>query len=165
MKTLLLLALLLFSTLNANKVLYLSYEELPDRVIKGEIFSITVKTISTVKNFDNIEYEFSNSQGLKALNTIPFREKRGVAYFETFNFLTTQVEARLPDITASLVFSTESETTYMPTTINGSKLNVISLNPKNDFSNIIANSFELRDYKTTSFDTKHNSLQRTSDKL
>lgn len=156
MKVLLLLALFLFSILNANKILYLSYEKTPERVIKGEIFSITLKTISTVKNFENIEYQFSNHEGLKTLNTIPYRERKGVFYLDTFHFLTTAREARLPDITASLTFDTELESTYQPTTINGLKLNVITLNPKKNFSNVIANSFELIDYKTTSFDTKHN---------
>ena len=82
MKKILLLALFVFSTLlSANKVLYLSHEESPNRVIKGEVFSITIKTISTVKNFDNIKYKFSNYSGLKALNTVPYREKKGVAFF------------------------------------------------------------------------------------
>ena len=162
MKALLLLVLFLFSAVHANKVLYLSHEELPERVIKGERFSITIKTISTVKNFNDIVYEFSNHQGLKTLNTIPYREKKGVAYFETFYFLTTANQARLPDITASLEFDTDFESTYEPTMINGSKLNVIALNPKSDFSNVIADSFELVDYKTTSFDTKHNIIVFTA---
>ena len=162
MKLLFLLVLFLFSTLNANKVLYLNHEELPDRVIKGERFSITIKTISTVKNFKDIVYEFSNHQGLKVLNSIPYREQKGVAYFETFYFLTTAREAKLPDITATLEFETDLESTYQPTTINGSKLNVITLNPKNNFSNVIADSFELTDYKTTSFDTKHNIIVFTA---
>lgn len=154
MKTLLLLTLLLFSTLNANKVLYLSYEKLPERVIKGEIFPVKIKTISTVQNFENIKYEFSNYQGLRALNTIPYREKRGKFYLETFHFLVTASSAKTPDITASLVADSE----YRTTTINGQNLNVITLNPKNDFSNVIADSFELTDYKAISYDTKHNMI-------
>lgn len=157
MKKLLLLTLFIFSTfLSANKVLYLSHEKMPYRVIKGEIFSITVKTISTVKNFDNIKYKFSNYSGLKALNTVPYREKKGVAFFETFNFLVTQSQAKLPDITASLTFDTEFEPTFESSTIDGPKINVITLNPKNNFSNVVANSLELVDYKTTTFDEKHN---------
>lgn len=157
MKKILLLALFVFSTLlSANKVLYLSHEESPNRVIKGEVFSITIKTISTVKNFDNIKYEFSNYSGLKALNTVPYREKKGVAFFEKFNFLVTQSQAKLPDITASLTFDTEFEPTFESSTIAGPKINVITLNPKDNFSNVVANSLELVDYKTTTFDEKHN---------
>ncbi len=158
MKILLLLTLLLFSTLNANKVLYLSNIEIPQRVVKGEVFSITIKTISTVQNFQDINYKFSNYQGLKVLGTLPDRVIDGKAYLETFYFLSTRSKAKLPDITASLEAATEFE----KTTLSGNKLNIISLNPKNNFSNVIANSFELIDYKTTSFDTRHNIIVFTA---
>ena len=172
---LLLLTLLLISSLFASKVVYLSYDETPQRVVKGEIFPITIKALSTVRNFQNIEYTFSNHNGLKIFNTIPYREEKGKYYYETFYFTTTGNKARLPDIEATLITSDDSniveestteiidvdyysnERVYYDTTIlKGSKLNVITLNPKKDFSNIIANSFELVEYKTTSYDNNHN---------
>jgi hypothetical protein len=151
-KALLLLTLFLFSSLFANKVLYLSYENIPDRVIKGEVFSITIKTISTVKNFNEIKYRFSNKMGVTILNTIPYREQKGKFYLETFKFIATRNNSRLPDIIASL----DADIEYEKTTLIGPKLNVISLNPKQDFSNVIASSFEITEYKTTSYDNKHN---------
>lgn len=152
MKALLLLTLFLFSSLAANKVLYLSYENIPERVIKGEVFSITIKTISTIQNFDEIEYSFSNEVGLNILNEIPYREQKGKFLLETFKFITTRNDSRLPDINASL----DADEEYEETILIGKKLNVISLNPKQDFSNIIASSLELSEYKTTSYDNKHN---------
>ena len=152
MKIILLLTLLLFTTLSANKVLYLSYQETPQRVIKGEIFSITIKTVSTIDNFRDIKYKFLNYSGLKSLGSIPDRTIKGKFYFEKFYFLVTKNKAKLPDINVSLIADTE----YEPAILNGPKLNIITLNPKKDFSNVIANSFKLSEYKTTSFDTKHN---------
>lgn len=152
MKVLLLLTLLFFSSIFANKVLYLSYENVPDRVIKGEVFSVTLKTIATVKNFNEIQYKFSNKMGLRVLNTVPYRKKEGKFFLDTFKFIATRNNSRLPDIIASL----DADRTYETTTISGKKLNVIALNPKQDFSNVIASSFELLEYKTTSFDNKHN---------
>lgn len=134
------------------KVLYLSYEDVPKRVVKGEIFSITLKVLSTLKDTNNIEYKFTNYEGLKPLNLIPHREKQGKYLFERFYFLTTGTIARLPDIEASIAGSDQ----YKTTTIEGNELNVITLNPSKNFSNIIANSFEITDYKTTTFDDKHN---------
>jgi len=157
-KALLLLTLFFFSSVFANKVLYLTHENIPDRVIKGEVFSITLKTISTVKNFSSITYEFKNRRGLRVLNTIPYREQKGKYLLETFKFIATRNAARLPDITASL----EAPISYQSTTILGKKLNVIALNPKKDFSKIIADSLELLEYKTTSFDTKHNIIVFTA---
>ncbi len=136
------------------KVLYLNYTEVPKRIVKGEIFSVTIKTLATVKDFIDITYLFSNYQGLESFNEIPSREKTDKYYYDTFYFLVTKNQAKLPDITASLV--TNSQVNYKKTTLLGENLNIITLNPKKDFSNIIANSFELIDYKTTSYDNKHN---------
>lgn len=172
MRTILFLTLFLFTSLIARentdaasnlfnvksssepqKVLYLSYEEVPKRVVKGEIFSITLKVLSTLKDTNNIEYTFTDYKGLKPLNTIPYREEQGKYLFERFYFLTTGNIARLPNIQASIVGSNQQ---YKATTLEGSELNVITLNPNKNFSHIIANSFEITDYKTTTFDDKHN---------
>ena len=172
---LLLLSLLFISSLLANKVIYLSYDNVPDRVVKGEIFPITIKALSTVRDFQNIEYSFTNHNGLEILNTIPYREEKGKYFYETFYFTTTGSQAKLPDIEATLITSNNynlhdensteviyitdyNETTvhYDTTVLVGEKLNVVTLNPKKNFSNIIANSFELVEYKTTNYDNKHN---------
>lgn len=168
MRTLLFFALLLsslFARENANvgssfynigspelqKVLYLSYENVPQRVVKGEIFSITIKVLSTIQD-PNIEYSFNDYKGLKPLNTTPYREKKDKYLFETFYFLTTGITAKLPDIEASIKDSNR----YKATTLDGKELNVITLNPDKNFSNVIANSFVITDYKTTTYDDKHN---------
>jgi len=152
---LLLLSFLFISSLLANKVLYLSYEEVPERVVKGEIFNITIKTLSTVKNFEGIAYKFENHPGLRALNSVPYRKVTGKYYYETFYFSTLSSNARLPDIEASLVFE-DNDRQYETSTLLGKKLNIITLNPKKDFNQIIANKFELQEFKTTSYDNKHN---------
>jgi hypothetical protein len=156
---LLLLSLLFVSSLLANKVIYLSYEDVPQRVVKGEIFQVTLKALSTVRNFETISYSFSKQVGLKILNKVPYRKIKGKYFYETFYFLSKSNQARLPDIKATLVTleNNSGETQVYPTTtLEGEKLNVITLNPKKDFSNIIANSFELQEFKTTSYDNKHN---------
>ena len=137
-----------------QKVLYLNYEKVPSRVLKGEIFTVTIKTLSTVKNFTDISYRLSNSKGLKLLNNTPSREIESKYYHETFYFIATSEDAALPDFTATLV--DQSNERYAPTTLAGEKLNVISLNPKKDFSNIVANSFDIVEYKTTNYDALRN---------
>ncbi len=172
-----LLSLLFISSLLANKVIYLSYDEVPQRVVKGEIFSITIKALSTIRDFQNIEYAFTNHNGLEVLNTIPYREEKGKYYYETFYFSTIGSQAKLPDIEATLITAddyspldenltevididifdfNETQTYYDTTVLVGTKLNVVTLNPKKNFSNIIANSFELVEYKTTNYDNNHN---------
>lgn len=148
---LLLLSLLFSLSLFANKVLYINYSETPKRVVKGEIFSVTVKTLSTVGQNEDINYKFSNHRGLEVLSSTPQREMRGKFLFDKFYFLTTKSKAKLPDIRAS-INDTEYDTSYL----RGKRLNVITLNPKENFSNVIADSFELVDARTTSYDNRYN---------
>ena len=163
MLKLLLLSFLFVSSLLANKVIYLSYETVPDRVVKGEIFPVTIKALSTVKDSKKISYTFSNKMGLHILNQTPISEEKGKYFYETFYFQVTASRAKLPDIEASLVrhkklISSDLNLSleYQTTTLLGKKLNVITLNPKKDFSHIIADNFELQEFKTTTYDNKHN---------
>lgn len=148
----LLLALIFVSSLFANKVIYLSYDEIPKRVIKGEIFPVTYKALSTVKNFDDVLYEFSNHNGVKILDEAPQRVQKGKYSFDTFHMQATQQNARLPDVEAFLMAPRD----YNSTTLQGKNLNVITLNPGKNFSNIIADNFAIQEYKTTVYDTTHN---------
>jgi len=149
---LLALFFVLITSLYANKVIYLNYEKVPQRVVQGEIFPITLKSLSTVRDFEDIHYEFSNASGLKMLTETPQRVKKGNYFYDTFYLQSTQKWAKLPDVNATLIASLEYNSTF----ITGDKLNVITLNPKKNFSNIIANNFELLEYKTTTFDAQHN---------
>ena len=149
---LLLLTLLFISSLYANKVIYLSYDKIPQRVIEGEIFPFTLKFLSTVRGESDVSYEFTNSKGIELLSNYPNRIKKGKYFYDTFYALSTEKSARLPDINATLNSSRE----YNATFIEGEKLNIITLNPKKNFSNIIANNFTLVEYKTTSYDNRHN---------
>ena len=148
----LLFTLLLVTSLFANKVIYLSYDQIPKRVIKGEIFSVTYKALSTVKHFDDISYEFSNYPGLNILDDVPQRIRTGKYYYDTFHMQVTKNNAKIPDVTAFLMAPHD----YNGTLLKGPKLNVITLNPNQKFSNIIANSVTLYEYKTTVYDNKHN---------
>jgi len=150
---LLVFILLLFSSAIANKIIYLSYEEVPSRVIQGEIFQVTLKSISTLRNHQEIDYNLSNALGLELLDTQPLRVKRGKYFYDTFHFLSTQKSARLPDFEASIAGMQDFNST---TVLQGEKLNIISLNPKQNFSNVIANDFSLVEYKTTTYDKEHN---------
>jgi len=150
---LLLLTLLFVSSAFASKVLYVQYEEIPKRVIKGEIIPITLKTLSVVKNFQDIKYKFLHQNGVRVLDRVPNRTLQGKFYYDTFHMLITKSQASLPDIEVSLV---PQNLNYPSSFVKGEKLNVITLNPPKDFSNILADELILKEYKTTSYDTTHN---------
>jgi hypothetical protein len=166
----LLLGLLLFTTLLGEdnltqesnttqveykqKVIYLSYTEIPSRILQGEVFSLTIKALSTLDTTPELSYELSDLQGLSLLNEAPTREQQGRYFYDTFYFVATDKTASLPDFTAFIQSDGTHE--YASTTLKGQALNVVALNPKKDFSNIIADSFEVIEYKTTSYDASHN---------
>lgn len=136
------------------KILYMHYEDLPTRIIKGEIFSVVIRILSTESDFYELNYNLSNSIGLKFLNKIPFREEKGKFYYDTFYFLAQYTGARLPDFEAYI--TSFDGTVHQPTTLKGKNLNIVALNPRKNFSNIVANAFILNEYKTTSYDSNHN---------
>lgn len=137
-----------------EKVLYIQLDEKPSRIIKGEIFPITVRVLSTTDDFSDLEYNFSKGSGIAKLNTIPYRIKEKNYYYDTFYFTANYTGVSLPDIEVSLISASDIE--YKAAKLKGTKLNVVALNPKKNFSNIIANAFVVSDYKTTSFDNNYN---------
>jgi hypothetical protein len=137
-----------------TNVLYLSYQDVPSRVINGEIFSLTIKALSTVKSFSNITYKLSKLQNLRLLTRSPIRKKEGPYYIETFYFLVTSEHAKLPTITGTIVDNDNN--VYKKNTLRAKELTVVKLNPQENFSNIVATSFELQESKTTNYDSEHN---------
>ena len=150
------MTLLVFSSLYANKVLYLSYEQTPQRIVKGEIFSITLKAIPTRKDFTNIQYTFEDENNVFHLyNATPYRKKKGHFLYDTFYLSALKATTKLPDIDAKLITQQKDEN-LTATHLAGEEVKVITLNPKDDFCGIIAHSFALQEYKTTSYDATHN---------
>ena len=136
----------------AQKVVYLSYSDVPKRVIKGQIFPVTIKSLSTIEFAEDIEYTFAPKSGVEILNDIPQRERKGKYFYDTFFLIATTNNAKIPDVQATLISDTEYESSFL----SGVALEVVSLNPTKEYANIIANSLELLEYKTTSYDHEHN---------
>ena len=154
MKKILLVTLFFVFSLFADQVIYVKYEKIPTRVIQGELSSFTIKSLSTVKNYPKIQYHLSNYSGIKLLERNSTAKHIGKYSYNTFPFLVTNRYPKLPDITASL----KDTQAYDSTTISGAKLTAIKLNPRKDFSYILANSLQLVEYKTTAYDNKNNIL-------
>ena len=138
-----------------QKVLYLSYVDVPKRVIKGEIFSLTIKTLSVIQDFTDINYTFNGAKGIKILNdALPYREAAQHGFFDTFYFKALSSNIQLPSITATL--KSDLNITYPSTTLPPKHIEAIALNPKEDFCNIVAKSLSIEHYKTSSYDATHN---------
>ncbi len=140
-----------------QKLLYLSYEKVPKRLIKGQIFSITLRIVCVLPDMQEIRYKFSNAKGVKILQDgVPQRKEDGKFIYDTFYFEATDTSLRLPDITATV--SDSFGTLYSPQTLKGKPIETIALNPKKDFCGVIAERLEISKYKTSSYDETHNIL-------
>ena len=136
--------------------LYISLIDLPDHVFKGQIFSITLRTIPTSQDYEELLYRFSGGRGLKLLNSEPERRYNRRIYHDRFYFKVTASKARLPDITPVLTTSDFTEVEAAP--LEGSTLNVTVLNPPENFCGILADRFTVTHTKTTTYDRQNNIL-------
>ena len=137
-----------------QKVLYISLEKIPKRVIVGEIFPITVRVLNLIKD-SKVDYSFSDYSGLEILNNgVAFEEQKDKYFYETFYFKAISTKIKLPTITAKISF--DQNDIYKSSSLKLEDIDVIKLNPKSDFSNIIANDFNIKKYKTSNYDNMHN---------
>ncbi len=161
-RLLLVLALLLaaFATpasLQAQqKVIYLSYHDdtykdnIPERVFNGQYFSITLKTLSTIRQHNKLKYTFKGARGATLQSHSPQRKDKGSYVLDTFYFLATSSNIVLPNITAS-IGSEQS-------TLKGEKIEGVTLNPDQKFAGILADSFKVTSIDAKKYDNKHNIL-------
>jgi len=138
----------------AQKVLYLSYDQFPKRLVRGELFALRLKTLSTLDTEHDIVYHFENGRGLKLLTEEPLRDIRGKYYYDTFYFIANGRNIRTPDITAVIKYSDFYEA--YPTLISGEKLDVVTLNPDSHYAHILADDFSVLQAKTTRYDHQSN---------
>ena len=144
-----------------QKVLYLSYhdenfkENVPERVYNGQYFSITLKTLSTIKQYDKLKYSLRGAKGVRLQNHVPHRTKRGAYVLDTFDFLATSSHIRLPDFTATLG--------HEKSTLKGETIEGVTLNPDQKFSGLLADDLEITAINAKKYDNKHNILTFDAD--
>ncbi len=136
------------------KLLYQSYFELPQKLFKGQIFTLTIKALSAQENYDGINYDFSNSVGLKLLTQEPEHKLIPPYFYDTFYFQVTGNWVKTPDVITSLLYEDMEKT--LQEKLAGVKINTVKLNPEKDFSSVLAEHFKVIEYKTTQYDNQSN---------
>jgi len=134
-----------------QKVIYLSYygdDAIPERVFNGEYFSITYKTLSTIRQHNKIKYHFKGGHGVQLQNSVPYRKDKGTFVLDTFYFLATSNNILLPTLTATLEGHKSS--------LKGEKIEGVTLNPDQKFAGILADDFKVTAIDAKKYDNKHN---------
>ncbi len=136
------------------KLLYQSYYELPTKLFKGQVFTLTIKALSAEQDFEGLNYNFSNETGLSLLSEEKERKINAPYFYDTFYFQVTGDRVRTPDVRTSLIFKDNSGS--LEETLRGERINTVRLNPEKDFSRVLAENFKILEYKTSQYDNQHN---------
>jgi len=136
------------------KLLYQSYFKPPTKLFKGQIFTLTIKTLSAKKNFDDLKYEFTNALGLTLVSDEYARKQEPPYFYDTFYFQVKGSRVKTPHVTTSLLFNDYSN--ILKEELGGIRIDTVKLNPEKDFSGILANTFKITEYKTTQYDNQSN---------
>jgi len=136
------------------KLLYQSYFEPPKKLFKGQIFTLTIKALSAQKDYESMNYNFSQAQGIKRLDKDKERKIQAPYFYDTFYFQVTGGRVRIPNVKTTLVFSDLRD--EKSATLKGEFVETVRLNPEADFSGVLANKLKILEYKTTQYDNQHN---------
>lgn len=136
------------------KLLYQSYYELPKKLFKGQVFTLTIKALSAKKEYERLDYNFSNASGLTLLSDEKERKINAPYFYDTFYFQVTGERVRIPDVRTSLIFKDDSGS--LEETLRGERISTVRLNPEKDFSQVLAENFNILEYKTSQYDNQHN---------
>lgn len=140
------------------KIIYLSYDKIPKKIINGQIFKISIKYIITDPKYQSLKYQFSNINNIKLITPNPIITKDKIYTINTFYLQDINGSNKLPKITATAI-NHDNNTSYQRTAILTSRpIDIITLNPPDNFSNVIAKQLTITDYKTTTYDNNSNIL-------
>ncbi|MDD5051833.1 MAG: hypothetical protein PHO27_03750 [Sulfuricurvum sp.] len=134
-----------------NNSLTMQYSKVPDRAYIGEIVALSVKLTPIDVASGNIEYSFANDVGIRVFSDTPHRSVKEDGVYDTFYFLVQSSSVRLPDITATVTSSGATSQT-----LTGSSFSASPLSPPSTYANILADKFEIINYKTTPYNNESN---------
>lgn len=137
-----------------SKSIFLSVEEMPQKVYIGQVFPIKVKAIVANDKIDGLGNTFSSSSGAEVLNPQnPWERSVNNTYSNTFYFKINSKTAVMPRLSVSLIQQQEAVESEMITLNLPSQLVQLKQDPL--FSNVIAKTLNVNKYKTTTFDSKN----------
>ena len=142
----------LFSGISSSG-LTLEFTNLPEHPYVGEIIALNVKLTPVDVASGNIEYTLQNEEGIRIFSDTPRRNVKDDGVYDTFYFLVQSSAVRFPDVTATLTSSGATSET-----LTGTTLSATTLSPPSGYANVLAEKFEIINYKTTPYNNESNVL-------
>ncbi|MBV5320918.1 MAG: hypothetical protein JZU62_04470 [Sulfuricurvum sp.] len=141
----------LFSGVSSSTGLKLEFTNLPEHPYVGEIIALNIKLTPVDVASGNIEYTLQNEEGIRIFSDTPKRSVKEDGIYDTFYFLVQSASVRFPDITAMLTTSGATSET-----LTGTAISATTLSPPTGFANVLADKFEVINYKTTPYNNESN---------
>jgi hypothetical protein len=140
--------------LESSKLVYLSYDQFPEKIYNGQVYKAVIKTVVTEDSSEGVYLKANSTASVKLLHQDENRLKNSYATFDTFYFQATGSTVSTPSFDASIVAQDYSGA--YKETLEGKTVQTITLQPNTNYCNIIATSLTLENYKTKIYDDKHN---------
>jgi hypothetical protein len=138
---------------------YIEYDYLPQRLYKGQIFHIILKTTVLSENYDEVIYKFIGGFGFEQLSFKPDREMIDdggvVSVYDKFYFKSTAKRVVTPRID---IFLENSIDKGKENSLSGKIIDSIELPPTKNFSNILSKELEIYKSVANRFDEGNNIL-------
>lgn len=132
-----------------QKSIFLSYEEIPQRIYVGELFSIKVKAIIANDEFEDISTSFEQDANLTLVNPeSKWQWFSDNIFYNTFFMKLTNPQTPLPKIYLSILKNGQVLESEM---LESAQTRIVKLNSDKFFSQVIAKSLKIDKFKTTQF--------------
>lgn len=135
--------------------LYLSYEEIPEKLYKNQVFTLTVKVVNTNQSANSFQRTIASFDGIKLLKNEPTTLQKDYITLDTYYLQATKTRVKTPDFYYQIDSHDENESSS-PQHLAGKYIHSVALKAPSYFSQILAKSFSIQSSKTTHYDATHN---------
>jgi len=120
----------------------------------GQLFEIEIETISLESSQKHF-FDFVNMDGVKVINPLkPLISYDEIRTYYKFYFVAQKDTIKTPDIIVTIIDSNYSA--MQQKILEGKIFYATTLNPPQNFSNVIAKSLVVEGFKTSIYDSEHN---------
>lgn len=139
----------------SEQTIVVSYEEMPIKLYKNQIFAIKLKAMLGTTGSATISYTASNEQGVKLLNQgTQFTPDSDGTFSLTLLYKTVSSKVRTPDFIVNFAGGSEKDAN----TIDGRTYDVLSPADSINSTGVIAQSLKVSNYKIDKYDNSNNIL-------
>jgi hypothetical protein len=143
------------ATMPNEQTIVASYDEIPTKLYKNQLFVLRVKALVGVKDGVAITYGLSNIVGIKPLNQgTAFKQENDGSFSLSLSYKVVAQKVRLPDIVVSFDGASAKDSS----SLDGREYTAIAIPQSPSSTDVIAASLRVNNYKIDKYDNDNNIL-------